>query len=147
MIISLLVALLQPEPTAPTPSGTQSQAAWVVPASLKLIQTGCAGPIDLNGLSQDGTNIKSGTAFVLCDPNKPLRGTVTGNIVGNNLRLLIDWGCVSRPWPLDCKKSIGVYQGTVNSEGRVEGVTYDQLNPDGGRAQWSSVVALTPAQP
>lgn len=135
-------AQAMPEVQPPVAQDTAAGPVWTLPSSMKLIQDGCAGPIDLTALTQDGTNVTNGSAVVFCAPSsEPLRGHVTGTFANNSLRLLIDWGCVKRPWPLPCLESAGVYEGAVDAEGRLAGFTFDVKNPD-SRAAWRSLDAL-----
>jgi hypothetical protein len=109
-------------------------------------QAACSGKWDLSGsffaaqtngvvvtfhLEQDGTSL-SGDATV---PNPVVSSTsypiaarsVEGSIEGDSVTLTVYWK----------GPSIGIYTGTVNSEGYLYGEGYDKLTPE-SRAGWTS---------
>jgi hypothetical protein len=131
------------ETATPTASESAPQIYWSIPARLSIRQAGCAGPIDIIGLSQDGGNLGNGSAHSLCSGGPGVPGRVTGTFRGNSVKLRIDWGTVERSFPLPSVRSVGVYEGVINSQGYLEGSTYDAANPEGERREWRSVEALT----
>lgn len=60
------------------------------------------------------------------------RGSADGHIRGNSFLVTVYWAATV----------VGVYQGTINPQGRITGTTYDQRNPK-SRAQWNSDILLT----
>ena len=58
---------------------------------------------------------------------KDLRGQLDGSLKGNRLTFTVFWGA----------NVVGVYNGTIATTGRIEGITYDKRNP-GARASWFS---------
>lgn len=118
------------------------EIGWTMPATLEIVQAGCYSPIKLTALSFDGATVTSGQADLVCNSSAaPMHGKVTGSFAGNYLRLIIDWGCVQRPWPLDCRQTVGIYEGDVKPDGLIEGTTFDRAQP-GSRANWRSAQAL-----
>jgi hypothetical protein len=59
------------------------------------------------------------------------RGSADGAIRGSSFVVTVYWG----------PSSVGVYEGTINAQGRITGTTYDQRNPK-SRAQWNSDILL-----
>jgi hypothetical protein len=152
-VLLLAVLAAQPADQGPPPDKgpdnkteasppSDTQPAWTIPASMKLIQDGCSGPIELTGLYWDGSNINNGSATLVCSPNsEPMRGRAMGSFYSSTLRLQIDWGCVKQPWPQPCKEIAGLYTGVVQPDGRLVGVTHDVRNPS-SQANWRSAEAL-----
>lgn len=138
----LLQAVHTTSAIAQAGAGTLPEIGWTMPTTLEIVQVGCFGPIKLTGLSLDGATVKNGRADLVCNPSaSPMHGKVTGSFSGNYLRLTIDWGCVQRPWPLECRKTVGIYEGDVKNDGMIEGTTFDQSEP-GSRAIWRTAQPL-----
>lgn len=123
-------------------AGTLPASGWTMPATFEIVQGGCFSPIKLTGLSFDGAAVTGGRAELVCNSSAaPMYGKVSGNMAGNFVQLVIDWGCIQRPWPLDCRQTVGIYEGDVKPDGRVEGTTFDRSEP-GSRATWHGAQAL-----
>jgi hypothetical protein len=82
----------------------------------------------IQGQANDTYVHKDACVLVACGDdyyNRP--GSVDGSIHGNAIELKAYWD----------NNTIGVYSGTIGPQGRIEGTTYDQRNPQ-TRAEWYS---------
>ncbi len=55
------------------------------------------------------------------------RGSADGSITGSSFQVTVYWN----------NQTIGVYQGGINPQGRIDGVTYDRWHPN-SKAKWYS---------
>jgi hypothetical protein len=93
-------------------------------------------------LTQSGTQLKGEAGYTLKTQKKiPLiatghnvtfvRGSADGTLTGNAFEVTVYWS----------RDSIGVYRGTINPQGRIEGTTHDRMNPR-SMASWFSEQTL-----
>jgi hypothetical protein len=62
-----------------------------------------------------------------------IEGSADGTLIGDHFDLNVYWSGTS----------VGVYHGTVNAQGRIDGTTYDRLHTDKKPELWHSEVTLT----
>jgi hypothetical protein len=112
--------------------GVDANAAcnqWDISGDWHLVQTNGA---DVSvKIQQDGQNLR-GSADFWPGPKSGggrIRGDLDGSIEGNDLEFTVYWS--------QAGDSIGVYKGSINPRGRMEGSTYDRMNPR-STAVWHS---------
>ncbi len=78
---------------------------------------------------QDGNNLRGSghTGMVTLSGLVTADGTLDGSIEGNDFEFTVYWS----------RDVIGVYKGSINPRGRLDGSTYDRMNPK-STAQWHS---------
>ncbi|MGH6825546.1 hypothetical protein [Methyloceanibacter sp.] len=100
---------------------------WDITGSWTIEQTN-GFLVDLK-LQQDGNDLR-GTASFTTSATDTGTGNLDGSIDGNSIQITIYWGGRSG--------AIGEYKGTINPRGRLEGDTFDRMNPV-SRAGWHSL--------
>jgi hypothetical protein len=106
------------------PSASACQQ-WTVPYRIEGIQNNNYWVNFL--LKQNGSIVQglaeSGTAYLIV----LTRGKAEGSIRANKFHVTVYWN----------NQTIGVYDGIINSFGRIEGTTYDRWHPN-SKAKWVS---------
>ena len=105
-------------------------AQWSVPTAFNLVQSNGYAPTF--NLRQTGENLTGTATFLtrMSGINLPLRGIVRGSFKGNFLDLTVNWEWAN-------KRSVGIYTGSANNNGLLEGRTYDREAPR-SQATWYS---------
>jgi hypothetical protein len=118
------------------PVAAQACSQWDVSGQWTAVQSNGAKPnfslqqsgSGIQGRANDTYVHKDACVLVACGDdyyNRP--ASVDGTINDNSIQLKAYWD----------NNTIGVYAGTIGSQGRIEGTTYDQRNPQ-SRAEWYS---------
>jgi hypothetical protein len=125
-LVALAATLLAPDLSTHAASCRQ----WDISGHWTLSQTnGYTVKIDL---SQDGSNI-TGSAFGSASSKSSevlTTGSLDGSVEGNSLQFSVYW-------QVGGGGAVGEYRGTINPRGRLEGDTYDKMDPH-SRAGWHS---------
>jgi len=118
------------------PVAARACSQWDVSGQWTAVQSNGAKPnfslqqsgSGIQGQANDTYVHKDACVVVACgDDYYDRPGSVDGSIDGNTIELKAYWD----------NNSIGVYSGTIGPQGRIEGTTYDQRNPQ-TRAEWYS---------
>lgn len=130
LAIGLCVAMSFPAAAAQTCSQWDVGGEWTAVQSngakphFSLQQSGSG----IQGTAGDTYVHKDACVLVACgDDYYTHQGSVDGSVDGNAIELKSYWD----------NNAIGVYSGTIGPQGRIEGTTYDQRNPQ-VRAEWYS---------
>lgn len=133
----------------PSSGSAQSCQQWELSGNLSLVQANLEYYLWMR-LQQSGTNI-SGTAewtkrgddngIWVDDLPTDTKGVVDGTLVGTRLSLKVRWD----------DRKVGVYEGEIAPNGRINGFTYELARPN-HKAQWYSrnvakCVRTPPARP
>jgi hypothetical protein len=113
-------------PFAPRANAACSQ--WDISGEWGIEQTN--GPHINVEIQQDGNNLRgSGLGLNWSDDDSygKMEGTLDGSIEEDDFEFTVYWS----------RDVIGVYKGSINSRGRLEGSTYDRMNPK-STALWHS---------
>ncbi len=63
------------------------------------------------------------------------RGSADGSITSSRFQVTVYWRN---------SKAVGVYEGGINPQGRIDGTTYDRWNPNSRAAWYSDVLMICP---
>lgn len=121
------------------PSAAHSDCTrWTAPGVFYLVQTNGFAPRFI--LHQTGTTLEGTATYYAKAPWQQIDGSVDGSFRGNSFELTARWK----------NGSVGIYTGRVNSDGFIEGKTYDRNHPE-SQASWysdqSAVCLPSPAAP
>ncbi len=102
---------------------------WDLSGSWTMAQSNIKnGPVYFN-LEQNGTELRGDAAYetVLSEEwgQTTLSGSVSGTVKGNKFKVYVVW---SLPSYSPVRRSKGVYSGTIGSQGRLKGTSYDADN-------------------
>jgi hypothetical protein len=115
------------------------QGRWVMPARFVLKQQNCSGLVEVIGTWEDGTNLGDGVAISRCNGEPPDKGRATGRFNQGHVKLTIEWDTPGR-------ESVGIYDGAVDREGNVSGISYAQGHREWGTPDWHGTVPLERSQ-
>ena len=111
-----------PTPLPEAPTSPEVTVKWLLPLAegvLPLIQ-GNRHVVQLKEMQQNGVNVSGRAASFGPEHSPEAQGMFDGAIDGDNFEISVYWDA----------KSVGVYRGTINPRGRVEGVTFDRFRPE-----------------
>jgi hypothetical protein len=105
---------------------------WDASGDITLRQANGARPFFT--LQQSGSELRGSAMYTITTPEcieratcEPTRGEVTGSIKGDSFEVTARWE----------NGSVGVYRGGVDSNGGMEGATYDRSHPESASSWYS----------
>ena len=108
-------------------AATTAAAASAGPAPASAEAAGCTWKLPSRTLVYQGSNsftlVKRDGVYTV--DRRPLAEVTLDSVKASRVRFIITWG----------NGTAGVYKGTIDEDGFVEGTTYDRRNP-GSTARW-----------